>query len=132
MLFFVGISQLELAGYLAAAPALASHLLHLPTTAESPTTYRPLFNTAKAKVKKKMYPSRLHPLPITHERNTRKKKLKIKQHSRGHVYMFMYKYDRAFGIHIFRVEIRRFSVHLCAQRGIWALLQGASKYNLNI
>ncbi len=39
---------------------------------------------------------------------------------------------RAFGIHVFRKEKCRFSVHLCAQRGIWALLQGASKYNLNI
>jgi dihydroflavonol-4-reductase len=41
-----GISHLEVASYLAADSKLAS--LPLPKHAESPTTYRPLFNTAKA------------------------------------------------------------------------------------
>jgi len=41
-----GISHLELASYLAADANLAS--LPLPKHAQTPTTYRPLFNTAKA------------------------------------------------------------------------------------
>ena len=89
MLFFLGISQLELAGYLAAAPALASHLLHLPTTAESPTTYRPLFNTAKAKVKKKNYPSACTLSP-SHMKETHVKKKTKNQVSLARPFVHVY------------------------------------------
>jgi len=50
-----GISHLEVAGYLAADATLAA--LPLPKHAESPTTYRPLFNTAKAQVLQRPAPA---------------------------------------------------------------------------